>query len=469
MYKTKTINADTLTVISAYLRLSGQNKFLLESVPNEKAQARYSIIARNPVKTIKAYGHDFYVNGSKRQVLDPLKALQDEVITEDVVIPGFPFQGGAIGYVGFDTFGLYEQVGKVPKDDLGLPDIYFCLYESFIIFDHQKETITIVEMNSYSQRLVVDMVTALQQTIDELWTPTSSEHHPIHLGDFHYQSNFTQDEFETVVKKAKQYIVEGDMFQMVPSQRLSGQANFEPFDYYRKLRITNPSPYLYFMDFGQTQVIGASPESLVAVRDGHVTTNPIAGTRRRGATKQEDERLAYELMTDEKEIAEHKMLVDLGRNDLGRVAEIGSVNVTSLMKIQRYRYVMHLASEVMGRLNSQKSAIDALKATLPAGTVSGAPKIRAIQRIYELEPTKRGVYAGAVGYLSQNDQADFAIAIRTMVVHKGYAHVQAGAGVVYDSFPTNEYQETLQKAKALLNVFDSAILDERTSNDDTIS
>jgi len=242
------------------------------------------------------------------------------------------------------------------------------------------------------------------------------------------------------------------MFQMVPSQRFSFDFNDDPFDFYRQLRRTNPSPYMYYMDLGDAQIVGSSPESLVTVRQGVVTTNPIAGTRRRGETAQEDGKIAAELLHNEKELAEHTMLVDLGRNDLGKISNYGSVHVTTLLDIQKYRYVMHLVSEVTGQLRPELSAIAALKATLPAGTVSGAPKVRALQRIYEMEPVKRGVYAGAIGYLSQDDQMDFAIAIRTMIVknHKGY--VQAGAGIVYDSKPADEYQETINKAKALLNL-----------------
>lgn len=275
---------------------------------------------------------------------------------------------------------------------------------------------------------------------------------PVKLHELNPKSNVTPEQFKEIVNHTKELIQEGDMFQMVPSQRFSFEFEDKPFDFYRQLRRTNPSPYMYYMDYGDYQIIGSSPESLVTVRGETVTTNPIAGTRKRGQTLTEDVAIAKELKTNEKELAEHRMLVDLGRNDLGKVSEYGSVKVTTLLEIQKYRYIMHLVSEVSGKLRAHTPAIEALKATLPAGTVSGAPKVRALQRIYEMEPVKRGVYAGAIGYLSRDNQMDFAIAIRTMVVKSNKGYVQAGAGIVYDSIAENEYQETLNKAKALLRV-----------------
>lgn len=254
--------------------------------------------------------------------------------------------------------------------------------------------------------------------------------------------------------KAKELIRQGDMFQCVLSQRFSAPISGKPLDYYRNLRVTNPSNYLYFYDFGDYQIIGASPESLVSVKDGLVTTNPIAGTRPRGLDEEADKALAADLLADQKEVAEHQMLVDLGRNDLGRIAQIGSVRVTKYMEVELFRYVMHLTSIVKGQLLPELSPLDALKSTLPAGTVSGAPKIRAMQRIYQLEKEKRGVYAGAIGYLSASGDMDFAIAIRTMIIKNQMAYVQAGAGIVYDSIPGNEYQETVNKAKAMTRIGD---------------
>ncbi|MEI5994220.1 anthranilate synthase component I [Candidatus Enterococcus mansonii] len=448
----KEIQADYLTAISAFLRIKGVNKCLLESIPRDKSKGRYSIIAWNAVSEITCCGSELTINGQTVRTKDPLKEIEKHVLKQEEISQELPFQGGAIGYVGYDVIASYEDLGKVPFDEMSIPDIHFYLFDSYLIFDHVGETIYLVEANTYSNREEKQLKEALKQTIKELQTPNEEEQKIIQLKPLTYQSNFTKVTFEQVVTKVKEYIKQGDMFQMVPSQRLTAVFDEEAFDYYRRLRVTNPSTYLYFLDFGETYVIGSSPESLVSVKNQIVTTNPIAGTRKRGQTPEQDYMLEQELLNDEKERAEHLMLIDLGRNDVGRVSEFGSVEVPIYMTVEKYRFVMHLVSVVTGRLKKGLTAMDALKATLPAGTVSGAPKIRAMQRIYEIEPVKRNIYAGAVGYLSKDDQADFAIAIRTMVVHKNKAYVQAGAGVVYDSDPSKEYEETLQKAKALLEV-----------------
>ncbi|WP_430602958.1 anthranilate synthase component I [Enterococcus sp. DIV0724b] len=448
----KEIQADYLTAISAFLRIKGTNKCLLESIPRDKSKGRYSIIAWDAVSEITCFGQKLTINGQTSTVKDPLKEIEKHVLKKEKVVKELPFQGGAIGYVGYDVIACYEDLGALPFDELNVPDSHFYLFDSYLIFDHVGETIFLVEADTYSKRSEDALNEAIKQKIIELKMPNEEEHKEIHLKKLNYQSNFTKKSFEQVVTKVKDYIKQGDLFQMVPSQRLTADFEEEPFDYYRRLRVTNPSTYLYFLDFGETYVIGSSPESLVSVKNHLVTTNPIAGTRKRGQTPEQDLALEQELLTDEKERAEHLMLIDLGRNDVGKVSEIGTVNVPVYMIVEKYRFVMHLVSVVTGKLKKGLTAMDALKATLPAGTVSGAPKIRAMQRIYEIEPVKRNIYAGAVGYLSKNNQADFAIAIRTMVIHRNKAYVQAGAGIVYDSDPTKEYEETLQKAKALLEV-----------------
>ncbi|MCA5013607.1 MULTISPECIES: anthranilate synthase component I [unclassified Enterococcus] len=448
----KEIQADYLTAVSAFLRIKGKNKCLLESIPRDKSKGRYSIIAWDAVTEITYTEKQLTIASKTITTHEPLKEIEKYVLKNEEIEADLPFQGGAIGYVGYDVVACYEDLGELPLDEMAIPDIHFYLFDSYLIFDHVGEKISLVEANTYSNRSVKELEQALQQKKDELQIPSEAEQKDIQLTPLNYQSNFTKESFEQVVNKVKEYIRQGDLFQMVPSQRLKAEFKGVPFDYYRRLRVTNPSMYLYFLDFGETYVVGSSPESLVSVKDGIVTTNPIAGTRKRGKTIEQDAVLEKELINDEKERAEHLMLIDLGRNDVGRVSEIGSVEVPVYMTVEKYRFVMHIVSVVTGRLKAELSAMDALKVTLPAGTVSGAPKIRAMQRIYELEPVKRNIYAGAVGYLSKNDQADFAIAIRTMVIHKGIAYVQAGAGIVHDSDPAKEYEETLQKAKALLEV-----------------
>ncbi|MBZ1527865.1 anthranilate synthase component I [Leuconostoc mesenteroides] len=450
MRQIKTIDADTLTVISAYFRLRGEHSFLLESVPTDSEKSRYSIIALDPVHEFKTNGMLVTVDGQTSESKDPLLALQNLVVVQEQPVEELPFQGGAIGYVGFDTVACYEKLENQPKDELDMPDSHLFLYENFVIFDHRQEKIKIVVDNVYSGRQNLEHVVLAIE--NKLKLPVADELVPVKLHELNPKSNVTPEQFKEIVNHTKELIQEGDMFQMVLSQRFSFEFEDKPFDFYRQLRRTNPSPYMYYMDYGDYQIIGSSPESLVTVRGETVTTNPIAGTRKRGQTLTEDVAIAKELKTNEKELAEHRMLVDLGRNDLGKVSEYGSVKVTTLLEIQKYRYIMHLVSEVSGKLRAHTPAIEALKATLPAGTVSGAPKVRALQRIYEMEPVKRGIYAGAIGYLSRDNQMDFAIAIRTMVVKSNKGYVQAGAGIVYDSIAENEYQETLNKAKALLRV-----------------
>ncbi|MGQ2286554.1 anthranilate synthase component I [Leuconostoc suionicum] len=450
MRQIKTIDADTLTVISAYFRLRGEHSFLLESVPTDSEKSRYSIIALDPVHEFKTNGMLVTVDGQTSESNDPLLALQNLVVVQEQPVEELPFQGGAIGYVGFDTVACYEKLENQPKDELDMPDSHLFLYETFVIFDHRQEKIKIVVDNVYSGRQNLEHVVIAIE--NKLKLPVADELVPVKLHELNPKSNVTPEQFKKIVNHTKELIQEGDMFQMVPSQRFSFDFEDKSFDFYRQLRRTNPSPYMYYMDYGDYQIIGSSPESLVTVRGEKVTTNPIAGTRKRGQTLTEDVSIAKELKTNEKELAEHRMLVDLGRNDLGKVSEYGSVKVTTLLEVQKYRYIMHLVSEVSGKLRAHTPAIEALKATLPAGTVSGAPKVRALQRIYEMEPVKRGVYAGAIGYLSRDNQMDFAIAIRTMVVKSNKGYVQAGAGIVYDSIAENEYEETLNKAKALLRV-----------------
>ncbi|TPE38106.1 anthranilate synthase component I [Streptococcus xiaochunlingii] len=447
----KVLPADTLTPILAYMRVQGDHKVILESIPREKENARFSIVAYNPVFEVTYQDGILYENGKvlEQDPFDYLHQVTVKGLTSDL-----PFAGGAIGFAGYDMIGVYEEIGSIPQDTIGTPDMHFFIYESYVIFDHKKEKVYVVEDNIYSGRSNDAVRQSLGQVVTNLQTQAPNEFTPQALQALHFTNHIEKEVFMEMVEKAKKLIREGDMFQCVLSQRFSADFEGDPLDYYRNLRVTNPSNYLYFYDFGDYQIIGASPESLVSVKKGEVTTNPIAGTRPRGATEEEDQALAHELLHDIKETAEHRMLVDLGRNDIGKIAQNGTVEVTKYMEVEYFRYVMHLTSVVKGQLLPHLTALDALKSTLPAGTVSGAPKIRAMRRIYELEQEKRGVYAGAIGYLSATGDMDFAIAIRTMILKNQKAYVQAGAGIVYDSIPENEFYETINKAKSMTRIGD---------------
>ncbi|MDW5565005.1 anthranilate synthase component I [Streptococcus mutans] len=448
--KKKILSADILTPILAYMRVQGDHKVILESIPREKENARFSIVAYNPVFEIKFENGQLTENGKVIES-DPLDYLS-QITVKSQLSQDLPFNGGAIGFVGYDMVGLYENIGKIPQDTIGTPDMHFFVYESYLIFDHKKEKIVIVEDNIYSGREEEEQKAALKEVLADLKKQAVDEFSERDLHTLTFRNHLEEATFKDMVTKAKKFIRQGDMFQCVLSQRFSADISGKPLDFYRNLRITNPSNYLYFYDFGDYQIIGASPESLVSLKNGVVTTNPIAGTRPRGANDQKDKDLSEELLSDVKEVAEHRMLVDLGRNDIGKIAEVGSVQVTKYMEVEFFRYVMHLTSVVKGKLLSGLTGMDALKSTLPAGTVSGAPKIRAMKRIYELEKEKRGIYAGAIGYLSASGDMDFAIAIRTMIIKNQKAYVQAGAGIVYDSVPENEYYETINKAKAMTRI-----------------
>ena len=446
----KILTADTLTPILAYMRVQGEHKVILESIPREKENARFSIVAYNPVFEIKYENGKLTENG-KEVTGNPLDYL-NQVTVKGKSSANLPFGGGAIGFVGYDMIGLYENIGDIPEDTIGTPDMHFFVYESYLIFDHKTEKVYVVEDNIYSHR-DNDMVRqALGKVVKDLQTQAPNEFSPQELQPLQFKHHIEKEAFVQMVDKAKALIRQGDMFQCVLSQRFSSEFSGDPLDYYRNLRVTNPSNYLYFYDFGDYQIIGASPESLVSVKNGEVTTNPIAGTRPRGANDAEDAALAKDLQADIKETAEHRMLVDLGRNDIGRISQNGTVKVTKYMEVEYFRYVMHLTSVVKGQLLPDVQSIDALKTTLPAGTVSGAPKIRAMKRIYEMETEKRGVYAGAIGDLSATGDMDFAIAIRTMILKNQKAYVQAGAGIVYDSVAENEFYETINKAKAMTRI-----------------
>lgn len=446
-----TIYHTTLTDTQLYRHVKTKQACLFHYTTPSNEQL--SIIGFDPVYHLAFKEQLLTVNGESTPCLDPLHALENYTYTDEAPLLDLPFQGGAIGYTSYDLAFVYEPLTHQAIDTLQLPDMQFYLYETFILLNETTNTVSIICSNMYSHVEEAVLSTRLQSLKEELIRLEQQTEYPDQaLVPIEFSSSMSTAQFKTVVNKAKEYIKKGDLFQVVPSQRLSASFTQDVLSYYHELSKENPTTYRYLLSFPDVVVVGCSPETLVKVEQRNVTTNPIAGTRKRGKTYSEDQEFAQDLLQDEKERAEHQMLVDLGRNDLGKVSQIGSVRLPLFMQIKRYHHVMHLVSIVQATLLESAHPIDALKATLPAGTVSGAPKIRAMQRIYEFEATTRGIYAGGIGFLSHDQQLDFAIAIRTMVIKDDIAHVQAGAGIVFDSDPELEYQETLNKAKTLLEV-----------------
>jgi anthranilate synthase component 1 len=446
--------ADCETPVSAFLKLRGDGPaFLLESAEQGQSFGRYSFIGFRPREVIRwSLGDD----GDPYAIAAAATARYSQAPLADAP----PFAGGAVGFFGYDLVRTVEPLGEPNEDTLGLPDMALMLSDVLVVFDHLKHTVTIL-VNVDGEGDVAASYTQACATIDEVRTtlagPVPAPAQPLPVRPFpDFKSNMTREQFEAMVARIIEYIYAGDAFQVVPSQRWSAPVEVDAFSIYRGLRVVNPSPYMYFLDFGDFQLAGASPEPLITVSGRTVSTRPVAGTRRRGADAAEDDRIEAELLADAKEVAEHMMLVDLGRNDLGRVCEYGTVKVDSLKEIERYSHVMHIVSSVSGRLRDDVGAMDALRATLPAGTLSGAPKVRAMQIIDELEPVKRCGYGGAIGYLSYSGDLDTAIHIRTVVVKDGVAHVQAGGGTVADAKPDYEFRESEDKARAVLGAIELA-------------
>jgi len=470
------VYADMETPISLFKRFEDSNYcFLLESVEGGEKWARYSFIGRNPFLIVKSIRNqttieDKYSNIDVKEgnPIEILKTLISKYKGAD--LPKLPrFNGGAVGFFGYDLIRYFEDLPNVPEDDLELPDCHFMFTDEVIAFDHLKQKIHIIvnlhfdENNSANgnlERNYNSTTNCIKEIFKEILTSRwkiADNFRPNFdnkNGNFTFTSNMTKEKYCQNVLKAKEYINNGDIFQVVLSQRLCVETDQNPLNVYRVLRIINPSPYMYYLKFNDYKIVGSSPEMLARVEDGIVETCPIAGTRKRGNTKQEDEILENELLSDEKEISEHTMLVDLGRNDIGKVSKFGTVLVKDFMHVEKYSHVMHLVTNVQGDLRQDKSAFDALMSILPAGTLSGAPKVRAMEIIDELEDLKRGPYGGAIGYLSFNGNLDSCITIRTMIFKGNKAYVQSGAGIVADSIPENEYKETLSKAKALLKALE---------------
>lgn len=463
--------SDTLTPVSAYSRLQwGTCSFLFESVVGGERIGRYSFLGTDPFLQLDSYGNRLVLTREGRaettEVADPLFELEKLLKNYRAVhVEGLPrFCGGAVGYAGYDTVRYTENLPNAPHDDRGLPDLSFAFYDRMVIFDQINKTILVV---AHARTKGGDLRAEYDKAcgrVDEICRQLQRGTTDLQLTDIDltgeptldWTSNFSRDGFEDAVIKCKEYIRAGDIFQVVLSQRLQLETQARPLDIYRALRVVNPSPFMFLLRTPSVNLVGSSPEIMVRVEDGEVTIRPLAGTRKRGKTTEEDERLAEELLADPKERAEHVMLVDLARNDLGRVSQYGSVRISDVMHVERYSHVMHITSNAMGRLAEGKTALDALRAGLPAGTVSGAPKVRAMQIIDEFEPHRRGPYAGAVGYIDFTGNMDTCIALRTLVMQGQTASLQAGAGIVADSDPASEYQETLNKAKGLLKAIEVA-------------
>ena len=463
--------SDTLTPVTAYCKLrSGGVSFLFESVVGGEKIGRYSFLGADPRLLLEARGRTVTVTdeaGSRSlDCDDPLDEVQRRLSEHPAVhLPQLPrFCGGAVGYFGYDTVRYVENLPDAPEDDRGLPDLSLGFYDRMVVFDHVAKTVLVVAHVDAHAEDFGAAYAAAGAAVDDLVRRLQRNDADVQLtdiepsGDFESspKSNFTKEAFLAAVEAGKEYIRAGDVFQFVPSQRLEVDTHARPLDVYRALRVVNPSPFMFLLKTPSCTLLGASPEIMTRVDGREVTIRPLAGTRKRGRTPEEDRTLADELLADPKERAEHVMLVDLARNDVGRVAEFGSVELSDLMVVERYSHVMHITSNVSGRLKDGLTALDALKASLPAGTVSGAPKVRAMEIIDELEPHRRGPYGGAVGYLDFSGNMDVCIALRTMVVRGQTVHVQAGCGVVADSVPESEWQETVNKAQGLLRAIEIA-------------
>jgi anthranilate synthase component 1 len=466
------ILADMETPVSAFAKIDDhRHSFLLESVEGGEKWGRYSLLGSRPSVVVKSFDRKVEII-KKGEVTthpfgrDPLEAIKSILAAyKPVPDPALPrFYGGAVGFMGYDIVRFFEDLPRRDKDGLDIPDIFFMITDTLLIFDNTTHMIKVVSNAHIKGRSAAaaykEATTKIDALVKKLKSGVKGQgargKRKSRAKEQSLSSNFTQPQYEQVVLKAKEYIKAGDIFQVVPSQRFHTAINVEPFEIYRALRLINPSPYMYFLRCGDETVVGASPEVMVRLEGDRIDLRPIAGTRKRGATEEEDQALAKELLADPKERAEHIMLVDLGRNDVGRVSVAGSVQVSELMVIERYSHVMHIVSNVRGKLADGRDSFDVIRACFPAGTVSGAPKIRAMQIIDELEPTRRGPYAGAVGYFGFSGNMDTCITIRTLVIKDGIAYIQAGGGVVADSDPAAEYQETMNKAKAMMRAVEMA-------------
>jgi len=465
------ILADFETPLTAFTQIDkGNFSFLLESVEGGERIGRYSFLGSKPSVVFMSKGRDITIleHGKERNFKtreDPLSEIRNMMARFTFVpVKGLPrFTGGLVGYMGYNMVSFFEKIPDTNRDDLNIPDSLYVLTDTILIFDHVDRKIKVVS-NAFvdgSPSVAYDeAIRKIDRIVNSLIKAKKGPPDAVELKKrktrIKFKSNLTKHQFMRIVKKAKEYIKAGDIIQVVLSQRLKTRIKAKPFDIYRSLRSINPSPYMFYLKFGKLKLIGSSPEIMVRCEEKKVELRPIAGTRRRGRNEKEDERLSGELLRDPKERAEHVMLVDLGRNDIGRVCKFDTIKVSEFMVIEKYSHVMHIVSDVSGRLKSGKNIFDVVKASFPAGTVTGAPKIRAMEIIDELENAKRGVYAGSVGYFSFSGNLDTCIAIRTILVNGNKAYIQAGAGIVADSRPEKEYTETLNKARAMIKAIEQA-------------
>ena len=454
------ILADMETPVSAFLKIArGPHSFLLESVEGGERMARYSFIGTEPYRVLRTG------TSEETGAVDPLVLIQQELEKYQLIpLVELPrFHGGAVGYLAYETVGYFEELPSPEANTLNLPEAILLFTDTLLVFDHLMHKIKVVShvyldgnLEESYNRAVARIEELVQRLRQPLQMPRNGERPSGESMPGEITSNMSKERHKVIVDQAKQYIYDGEIIQAVLSQRLSRKITAHPFDIYRALRTINPSPYMYYLHLDDCYIVGSSPELLVRAENGWLTYHPLAGTRPRGHTDEENAALETELRADEKERAEHIMLVDLGRNDIGRISEPGTVQVNQLMDVEHYSHVMHIVSNIIGKLRPDSTPYDALRSCFPAGTVSGAPKIRAMEIIAELEPDKRGPYAGAVGYFCFSGNMDTAIAIRTMVISEGVAHVQAGGGIVADSIPETEYNETVSKASALLQAIEVA-------------
>ena len=465
------ILADYETPVSAFAKIDhGPTAYLLESIAGGENWARYSFLGSGSSAVLHEEKGNLRLTRGKKSLLiqsrgNPLERLR-ELMEEyrPVAVPGLPrFVGGAVGYFSYDMVRTFEELPSLRKDSLGMPDYAFLLTDTLLIFDNVAQKIKVVAnayVESTKERDIRDAyrhaAARIEKMIARLKRPVRQPRQKRRRKPITFTPNMNKADFEKMVVRTKEYIRAGDIVQAVLSQRWETQIHTTPFQLYRALRVINPSPYMYYLRVAGVELVGSSPETLVRCEDGHISLRPIAGTRRRGQTAEEDQELGRRLLADDKERAEHVMLVDLGRNDVGRVAARGSVKVDSLMQVERYSHVMHIVSQVTGELEKGRSVYDVMRACFPAGTVSGAPKIRAMQIIEELEPARRGPYAGAVGYFGFSGNMDLCINIRTVVIKGRQAYIQAGAGIVADSIPEHEYEETCNKARAMMKAIELA-------------